>query len=106
MGHAEKSAGFLRSYKNFADNDKSVYRHINLAVYYSYLGDAKQAVEHLKLFSEEDNYAYWVLLYDFDTALDPIKGRPEFQKVMRDIETKFWDAHKKIKATLVEKRLI
>jgi TolB-like protein/AraC-like DNA-binding protein len=106
MGFKEKSAELLNSYKKFADNDKSIYRNINLAVYYSYLGDVPKTIEHLQLFSSEENYAYWVLWHGMDTAFDPMKNNPEFQKAMRSVETKFWNTHKKIKVTLEEKRLI
>jgi TolB-like protein/AraC-like DNA-binding protein len=106
MGFKKKSAELLNSYKKFADNDKSIYRNINLAVYYSYLGDVPKTIEHLQLFSKEENYAYWVLWYGMDTAFDPVKDDPEFQKVMRSIETKFWNTHRNIKETLEEKRLI
>ena len=105
-GMKEKSAELLKSYKAFADNDKSIYRNINLAVYYSYLGDVPKTIEHLKLFSEQENYAYWVLWHGMDTAFDPVQDNPDFQKTMRSIETKFWDTHKKIKRTLMDKRLI
>lgn len=106
MGFKDKSAELLNRYKKFADNDKSIYRNINLAVYYSYLKNAPKTIEHLQLFSKEENYAYRVLWYGMDTAFDPVKDDPEFQKVMRSIETKFWSTHKRIKGTLEEKRLI
>lgn len=106
MGFKQKGAQLLNRYKTFADNDKSIYRHINLAVYYSYLGDVSKTSEHLQLFSKEENYAYWVLWYGMDTAFDPVKNDPEFQRAMRSVETKFWNTHKKIKETLEEKRLI
>ena len=106
MGFKKKAAELLNNYKNFADNDKSIYKNINLAVYYAYLGDAPKTIEHLQLFSREENYAYWVLWHGMDTAFDPVKDDPEFQRVMRSIETKFWNMHKGIKGTLEEKRLI
>ena len=105
-GMKEKSAELLKSYKAYADNDKSIYKNINLAVYYSYLGDVPKTIKHLRSFSEEENYAYWVLWHDMDIAFDPVRDNPEFQKIMRSIEIKFWNTHKKIKGTLEEKRLI
>lgn len=106
MGMKEKSVELLSRYKKFADNDMSIYRNINLAAYYSYLGDVKKTNEHLQMFSKEENFAYWVLWYDMDTVFDDVKNDLEFQKTMRSVETKFWNTHKKIKRTLEEKRLI
>jgi hypothetical protein len=58
------------------------------------------------LFSKEDNYYYWVLLLSNDPIVEPIKDLPEFKKVMNDLEAKFWDNHKKIKETLIEKGVL
>jgi TolB-like protein/AraC-like DNA-binding protein len=105
-GLDKKSEEFLKSFKNYADNDRSIYKHLSLAAYYSYGGDVQKAIEHVTLFSKEDNFQYWVLLWEMDTAFDPVKDRPEFKKAMHDIETTFWDTHNEIKATLDEKGLL
>jgi TolB-like protein/AraC-like DNA-binding protein/Tfp pilus assembly protein PilF len=106
MGLKEKSEEFIKNYKDFADNDQSIYKHLQLAMYFSYRGDAPKAIEHMKMFSKEDNYYYWILLLSNDPIVDPIKDLPEFKKIMRDLETKFWNNHKKIKETLEEKELL
>ena len=106
MGFKEKSEESIKSFKDFADNDPSIYKHLQLAMYYSYRGDAPKAIEHMKLFSKEDNYYYWILLLSNDPIVDPIKDMPEFKKVMSDLEIKFWDNHKKIRGTLEEKGLL
>ena len=106
MGFEEKAEEFINSFKQYADNDRSIYKHVNLAIYHAYQGDAQKAIEHLKLFSKEDNYYYWVLLLEMDPVVDPIKDLPEFKKVMRDIETRFWDTHKELRVTLEEKELL
>ena len=41
-----------------------------------------------------------------DPLTDNIKDLPEFKKIMSDIETKFWNYHKQIKASLEEKELL
>ena len=106
MGYKEKADELLKGYKKFVDNDKSIYRNLSLAIYYAHLNNVPKTIEHLQLFSKEENYAYWILLYEMDTAFDPVKANPEFQKIMRSIETKFWNTHEKIKGTLEQKRLI
>ncbi len=106
MGLKEKSEEYVKSFKDFADNDPSIYKHLLLSMYYSYRGDAPKAIEHMKLFSKEDNYHYWILLLNNDPLVDTIKDLPEFKKIMSDLETKFWDNHKKIKETLEEKGLL
>lgn len=106
MGFEEKSKEFIKSFKDFADSDRSIYKHLYLVGYYSHQGDIQKAIEHLTLFSKEDNYVYWILLWDIDTGIGPIHKHPEFRKVMHDVETKFWARHEEIKVMLEEKDLL
>jgi hypothetical protein len=76
-------------------------------MYYSYTGDTKKALEHLKLFSQQDNYFFWVIIFlEMDPLIDNIKDTPEFKKIMKDIENKFWNKQKQIKISLERKKLI
>lgn len=106
IGLTEKSEEYLKNFKDYADNDRSIYKQLHLTAYYAYLGDTKQAIEHMKLFSKEDNYQYWVLLFARDPAIDSIKRLPEFKNAMRSIETKFWNKNKVIGVSLKEKGLL
>jgi len=107
LGLKEESEKYFIKYKEYVDNDQSVYRHMNLAMYYSYKGDTNKAIEHLELFSEEENYFYWTLIFtDIDPLVDNIKDRPEFKKLMKKIDAKFREYHKRIRSSLKEKDLI
>jgi tetratricopeptide (TPR) repeat protein len=106
LGFKQKSEEYVKSFKAYSDNDKSIYKNLALAEYYCYLGDPQKALEHMRLFTKEDNYQYWILLFDMETGIDPIKSNPELKKIMSDIETRFWNTHKKIKVSLEEKGLL
>jgi tetratricopeptide (TPR) repeat protein len=106
MGQVEKAEEFERIFKENADNDHSIYHHLHLAAYYAYRKEPRKAIEHLTLFSKEDNFQYWILLMEDDPALDPIKDLPEFRDLMREIKVRFWDTNKKIRVTLEEKGLL
>jgi len=106
MGYKEKSQQLIKEYKVFADNDQTIYKHLYLTGYFAYLGDKENAIEHLKLFSNEDNFVYWILLWDMGTSDDPMRKVPEFRKIMGEIEAKFWKKHKEIKLTLEEEGLL
>jgi TolB-like protein/class 3 adenylate cyclase/Tfp pilus assembly protein PilF len=107
LGLKEESEKYFSKYKEYAENNQSIYRNWDLAKYYSYMGETDKAIEHLKLFSEEDNYFYWVLVFtDIDPLADNIKDLPEFKKIMKKIDKKFWDYHNRIKSSLKEKDLI
>ncbi len=107
MGLKKESERYFLDYKNYAENDQSIYKHLSLAVYYAYQGDREKSMEHLRLFSEEDHYYYWILIFlKIDPLIDNIKDLPEFRKIMNDIETKFWNWHEGIKSSLEKEGLI
>jgi len=107
IGLIEESEKLFQSYKEYAENNQSIYKHLSLAMYYSYKGETKDALEHLELFSHEDNYFYWIILFlEIDPLVDNIKDLPEFKKIVKDIKSKFWKNHKRIKSSLIEKELL
>ena len=107
MGLIEESEKYFKEYKDYAENDPSIYRHLSLAAYYSYQSDTEKAIEHFELFTEQENYHYWIILFlKIDPLIDNIKDHPEFKKIFSNIETKFWNYHKQIKASLGEKDLL
>ena len=59
VGMKVESDALFNAYLEYAENDRSIYKDQSLAVYYSYKGDTQKALEHLKLFSQQDNYHYW-----------------------------------------------
>jgi len=107
VGLAEESENYFKDFLDYAESDNSIYKHLSLAVYYSYRGDTENALDHMELFSQEDNYPYWYLLFfDIDPLFDNIKDHPEFRKFLNDIDIKFWRNHNQIKASLEEKDLL
>ena len=107
LGLTAESEEIFRNYKAYADNDQSIYKHLSLAAYYAYQGDTANAIEHLSLFSQQENFHYWIILFlEIDPLVDNIKDLPEFKKILSEIEIKFWNYHKQIKASLEEKELL
>ncbi len=107
VGLIEESDKYLTEFKNYAENDQSIYKHISLASYYSYKGNVEKAIEHLKLFSEQEHYHYWTVIFiPVDPLFDNLKDLPEFKSIFNDLEANFWDWHKQIKSSLEEKELI
>lgn len=107
MGLSEESEQLFRHYKEYAEMDHSIYKHLSLASYYPHSGDIEQALQELRLFSEEENYHLWIVLFlKADPLLDPLKDSPEFEDIYKDIESAFWERHRRIRATLQEKNLL
>ena len=107
MGLKEDSEEYFMKFKQDTEKDQSIYKDLSLAAYYSYMGDKEMAIKHLKLFSEQENYHYWIVIFtEIDPLMDNIKDLPEFKEIMNDIEAKFSNYHNRIKASLKKKDLI
>jgi TolB-like protein len=106
-GNENEAKHYLEKYKQYAENDRSIYKDLSLGVYYAYTGKTEQALEHIRAFSEQDTYPYWILLFlGNDPLVDSISEHPEFRKIMRDMEARFRRNHKKIRKRLEKEGLI
>jgi len=105
-GDREQSERHFARFKAFADNDQSIYKHMHLALYDAYRGNASGMVDHLRLFSKEDNYQYWILLFKDDIMVAHFKDTPAFKSTFHTVESKFWNKNKEIRKTLEEKGLL
>jgi hypothetical protein len=107
MGLATEAEKYFNYFRQYAEYDISIYKNLNLAMVHVFDGDNQKAIEHMKLFTEQENYHYWtILFFEIDPMMDEIKTDPEFMKIFKDIESKFWNNHKQIKASLEEKGLL
>ena len=97
----EESGTFIEEYRRMAGMDQSIYRNLNFAVYYSLTGEKEKAIQELKLFSQESNFNYWMVLFmDIDPVMDNIRNHPEYKMILKDIEKKFWVEHNQTKRKL------
>ena len=63
VGLTEESENYFNEYLAYAENDKSIYKHLSLAVLSSYKGDTEKSIDHLKLFLQKEKYPYWYILF-------------------------------------------
>jgi tetratricopeptide (TPR) repeat protein len=106
-GHSEMADSLFRAYREYAENDQSIYMHLSLAMYHSHQGDTKKALEELDLFSREKNFHYWIILFlEMDPLVDSIRDLPEFQRIFSQIQFNFWEYHKQIKENLASENLL
>jgi len=107
VGQTEKAAEYIQKYKAFAEGDQSIYKHLSLAMYNAYKGNTAQATEQLKLFSQQDDYHYWVVLFlKIDPLIDNMKDNPDFRKLLHTIDINFQKHHREMKASLEAKGVI
>lgn len=106
LGKADEAERLLKEYKQFADESKTRYKHLHLAMYYVYLNDTEKALEHLGLFANEHNFSSLTLLMPEDPLLESLKNNPEFIRLMKKIEDQFWRDHQRLRDRMEEKGLI
>lgn len=107
MGEHEQAQQFYASYREFLDHTETAYKHLGLVAWYCEENNRDKALEHLKLFTQEDNIQYWIILFLNKTPdKTPIERSAEFQKLSHDIEKKFWANHEKLKEKLEEQGLL
>jgi TolB-like protein/AraC-like DNA-binding protein/Tfp pilus assembly protein PilF len=106
-GHTGEADRYFQMFREYAENDPSIYRHSHLAMYNSFMGNTDQAIEHLKRFSEEAHYHFWTVLFiPIEPLFDNVNNQPEYRQLMENIETKFWSWHEQIRSSLEGKDLI
>ncbi|WP_319480939.1 helix-turn-helix domain-containing protein [uncultured Draconibacterium sp.] len=107
MGLKEQAAKFFDNYKEYCNNDESIYKSASMAVMYAYEGKYEEAVEQLKIFATQDNYQYWILVFEQkDPIMKPFKNNPDYHRTNQKIEDRFWKKHETIEKVLAEKGLI
>jgi len=100
LGKQDEAEKYFSEFREYAENDPSVYKEINLAMYFAGMGKSQQALEHLKRFSEQEYFHYWTVIYtDMEPLFEDIKGHPEFRIILNDIREKFWKWNENVKAT-------
>ncbi len=106
-GEDEKAKAFYERYRQYLERDQTVYKNIGLAVYYCQMNERAKALEHMRLFTQEDNIQYWVILFmDKGPELTETEASPEFKKLLQEVERKFWANHEKLRVKLEEQGLL
>ena len=98
---------FFNSYSVYCEKDQSIYKSASTAVKYAYEGKYDEAIEQLKIFATQDNYQYWILLFqEMDPIMKPLKSHPEYAPTIQKIKDRFWDQHEELKKSLEDKGLL
>lgn len=107
VGQKEKAGALFEDYFDYAKNDQSLYKDLSLAMYYAHFNQIEKALEHLQEFSQQDNFHYWTILFlNQDPLMDNIKDLPEYKRIFKEIEKRFWKNHREVKASLEAKNLL
>jgi TolB-like protein/AraC-like DNA-binding protein len=108
LGYQGEADRLIEEFRKYADNDRSVYQHLNKSGYYAYKKDKVRAVDELKKFVDEKfKFQYWALLIDRDPMFIDLMGDdPAFKSGVQEMKNQFWDNKKKIRKAMEEKGLL
>lgn len=107
LGKTEEAKTFLENFLGYAEANESIYRELSLSAYYASVGDIEKGIEHLKNFSKEDDYHYWlVLFFEDDPIMRQLSGHPDFEETVQRIKDQFWAKHEELKEMLEEEGVI
>lgn len=75
----------------------------DLAGIYAFRGETDKAFKNLRIFSQKPCVEIkWGTLLKNDPLFDSIRGEPEFQQIIRDIEAKYQAEHERVRKWLEE----
>lgn len=107
MGFSKKAEQYLSKYKDYLEEDESIYKEAGLAVLYLYNNMPNKAIEAYDRFSLQDGFQYWVLLFiKEDPLFKQLQNHPKYQKTIQKIERQFWENHYNLKETLEKEHLL
>ncbi|HPF50595.1 MAG TPA: helix-turn-helix domain-containing protein [Draconibacterium sp.] len=97
----------LDSFKAFVDQDHSIYKSMNLCLYYSATGEKQKALEQLNLFTEEKNFHYWTILFmPVEPLMDDLRSDKEYTRAYKKLQRSFQEFHDRIEKSLSAKGLL
>jgi TolB-like protein len=98
-GNSEIKLGRLRS--------DILFSYYDIAGVYAFLGEKGKAYENLRIFSQKKSITRgMIILIKKDPLFDSIRNEPEFQKIVRDLESKWQAEHERVRQWLEENNML
>ncbi|WP_258105700.1 helix-turn-helix domain-containing protein [Marinoscillum sp. MHG1-6] len=74
---------------------------------YAAMGETEKALKCLETYASQDYLHYVTIRFMKDSPIfDELREHSEFQRLLKQIETKFWETHDEIEKSLLEKGLL
>jgi hypothetical protein len=75
---------------------------------YTLMGDKKQAFSNLRKWAKVLYVcpSWWILYLKYDPLFDSIRNEPEFQRIARDVESKYQAEHERVRKWLEEQGML
>ena len=79
----------------------------NLGAIHTFLGDRDKAYENLRLLNQRQRMPLWMIAnIKNDPLFDNIRGEPEFQQIVKDVEAKYQAEHERVRVWLEKEGML
>jgi tetratricopeptide (TPR) repeat protein len=63
VGKHKESKEFMVKFRNYIDSNPTFAKNVELAMYYSYIGETEKALDHFEMYTKDDKVNYWSILF-------------------------------------------
>lgn len=89
------------AYRDYIENDESVYRSLSQAAYHAVNGEVEEGIEALRRFSNLDNYQFWFVLFlEDDPIIRLLNEHPDYNGIIQRINDNLWKRHRALEGRL------
>ncbi len=107
LGRKQEAENFYSKFLNYAENDPTIYRDLNMCSYYAAKGELEKGMEYFKGFTDERDYFYWLILFlDKDPVILNLSEQPDFDQTLKTITENFWIQHQELRELLEEEGVL
>ena len=83
------------------------YTYYDLACVYAFRGETEKALENLRLYNQKQIEGFPIAsMIRWDPLLNNIRSEPEFQQILRDVETKYQAEHERVRLWIEENGML
>ena len=110
-GYKEKAEYYFNEQLNYCNRaielgrkyEQIFYSYYDLAAIYAFRGERDKAYQNLMIFNKKQTMPLWMVnLIKTDPLFNRIRNEPEFQQIVRDVESKYQAEHEKVRKWLEE----
>lgn len=97
VGNEAKARYYFDRFKQFADQDQTIYKDLYLATYELHAGDKQEALKLITRFADNNDYFISLsLLISEDPVMDDVRNERAFQDAVKKMNSNFWTRHKQL----------
>jgi len=107
MHYFQMQIEYLKKAINLGRDYVSHFLYYDLAAVYAFLGEKDKAYKNLRIFDQQKRFPKWIYVHiKNDPLFNNIRNEPEFQQIVRDVETKYQAEHERVRQWLEENDML